>query len=510
MSKIKQKTIFFCSDCGGESPTWKGQCPHCNSWNTLKEEIKQSKTSIGAKRDNSWTGQRTKMQDLDSITQSHQQARFSSGVSEFDRVLGGGMVVGGVILIGGDPGIGKSTLLIEVSAKANVENKLYVTGEESIYQVSDRAKRLGLNTKGVSILSETNLENILESANQKFPDGKGILIIDSIQTLYSNDIDSAPGTVTQVRECAARLTRLAKQSGVTVIFIGHVTKDGSLAGPRVLEHLVDTVLYFEGDPQSPHRLIRAFKNRFGAAQELGAFEMTEQGLVSIDNPSSMFLNTDRAKTSGSCVFAYQEGPRPILLEIQALMDDMQGAQPRRLAVGIDNNRLSMILGVLHKHGSLAVSDQDVFVNVVGGLKIQEPAADLPVIISLISSLRETPVPVELACFGEIGLTGELRPVQRSEDRLKESARLGFKYAIVPERNVPQKPIAGLTIIGAKNLAEALEALINLGGGSKNQKTKNNKTNYNNGNKRFNYKDRFKGNEVEESELEYQTDQDADL
>lgn len=499
----KPKVIFYCTECGNDTPTWKGQCPSCKAWNSLQEQNQAPKKSIGAQRASSWTGQRTTMQDLDDVKGGNTATRFSSGIAEFDRALGGGMVEGGVVLIGGDPGIGKSTLLIQAASLCSTPNRLYVTGEESVYQVADRAKRLGLDTKGISILAETNLESILESAQEKFPDGKGLLITDSIQTLFSNDIDSAPGTVTQVRECAARLTRLAKQSGITVILIGHVTKDGSLAGPRVLEHLVDTVLYFEGDPQSPYRLIRAFKNRFGAAQELGAFEMTERGLLSIDNPSSMFLNQDRAKTSGSCVFAYQEGPRPLLLEVQALMDDMQGGQPRRLAVGIDSNRLAMMLGVLHKHGSLMVSDQDVFVNVVGGLKIQEPAVDLAVVMALLSSLREQPLPVDLVCFGELGLTGELRPVQRAEDRLKEAARLGFKYAIIPERNKPQKPIPGLEIFGARTLGQALEALGDLGGSSGTARPVVKKSTAKPVAK--NHKERFKGRAAHQDDQEFDRD-----
>lgn len=454
----KNKTIFYCTECGKESPTWKGQCPDCHQWNTFQEQIVTSSLSKGAKREQSWTGQKTGMQDLHKVNGGFQTTRFSSGVPEFDRALGGGLVVGGVVLLGGDPGIGKSTLLLQTLSLCKTEDRLYVTGEESIHQVADRGKRLQLSLDKISILSETDLESIIENAKIKFNQNKGILVIDSIQTLYSNDIDSAPGTVTQVRECAARLTRLAKQSGITVILIGHVTKDGNLAGPRVLEHLVDTVLYFEGDPQSPYRLVRAFKNRFGAAQELGAFEMTEQGLLSIDNPSSMFLNQDRAQSSGSCVFAYQESTRPILLEIQALMDQMQGAQARRLAVGIDSNRLSMILAVLHKHGNLDVGNQDVFINVVGGLKIQEPAADLAVVLALISSLRDKPNPLHLCCFGELGLTGEVRPVQRAEERLKEAARLGFTYALVPVKNVPSKPIPGLTVFGVKNLIQTFSVL----------------------------------------------------
>ena len=441
---------------------WKGQCGACGAWNSIKE-ITVSTSARANARDMSWTGQKSKLQDLDKVEGGQAAKRYTSGVSEFDRALGGGLVAGSIVLLGGDPGIGKSTLLLQTLCLSTSVPRLYVTGEESAHQVADRAKRLGLDAKGVSILAETQLETILDAAQEKFPDGSGLVVIDSIQTMFTDTVESAPGTVSQVRECAARLTRLAKQNGITVILIGHVTKDGNLAGPRVLEHLVDTVLYFEGDPQSPHRLIRAFKNRFGAAQELGAFEMTEQGLVSIDNPSSMFLNAERSNSSGSCVFAYQEGTRPILLEIQALMDDMQGGQSRRLAVGVDNNRLAMMLAVLHKHGSLVVSDQDVFVNVVGGLKIQEPAIDLPVVLALISSLRERPLPVDLLCFGEIGLTGELRPVQRAEERLKEAARLGFSYAIVPERNKPQKPIAGLEVFGAKTLGDALDALSGLEG-----------------------------------------------
>lgn len=456
---MKPKTSFFCTSCGANFPTWKGQCSDCKEWNTIQEEPKAPKKKAGS-GGSSWTGTRTAVLDLDQVGEGKATLRFSSGVTEFDRALGGGLVEGSVVLLGGDPGIGKSTLLLQTLSLCQSEQKLYVTGEESPSQVSDRAKRLKLSTKGIKILSETNLETILHQASQQFA-GHGLLVIDSIQTLFSDEVTSAPGTVSQVRECAAQLVRLAKQSNITVILIGHVTKEGNLAGPRVLEHMVDTVLYFEGDPQSPHRLIRSFKNRFGAAQELGAFEMTEEGLVSIDNPSSLFLNNHRNVAPGSCVFAYQEGPRPLLLEIQALMDDMQGSQPKRLSVGLDHNRVSMLLGVLHKHGSLSVADQDVFVNVVGGLRIQEPASDLAVAMALISSLRNKPLPLELACFGEIGLTGELRPVQRAEERLKEAARLGFSVAIIPLRNMPSKPIPGLEILGAKDLSQALGLLAGL-------------------------------------------------
>lgn len=458
----KDKTSFFCTECGAESLTWKGQCPACKAWDTLKEAPRQSGGRGGRKRD-SWTGQvGTGLVHLDKIEGGEVARRFTSGIAEFDRALGGGMVEGGVILIGGDPGIGKSTLLLQTLAKADCGRRLYVTGEESASQVSDRADRLGLPKSNIVVMAETCIEDIEAAVDEIFPTkGRGLLVADSIQTLYANNVESAPGTVSQVRECAVRLTRLAKSRGLTVVLIGHVTKDGSLAGPRVLEHLVDAVLYFEGDPQSPHRLVRAMKNRFGAAQELGAFEMTEKGLISVDNPSAMFLGDDRGTASGSCAFAYQEGTRPMLLEIQALVDDAQATNARRLAIGMDTNRLAMLLAVLHKHGGLATADQDVFVNVVGGLRITDTGIDLPALFAMISSLRGRPLSKDLVCFGEVGLTGELRPVQGGLDRIREAARLGFKFAIVPDRNVPDKPIKGIEIIGAKNLAAALDRLASL-------------------------------------------------
>jgi DNA repair protein RadA/Sms len=460
----KDKTVFFCGECGAESASWKGQCSACKAWNTLKE-APTGGGSKGAKRGGraGWTGQAgAGVVALDGVSGKSEARRFSSGVSEFDRALGGGMVEGSVILIGGDPGIGKSTLLLQTLAGVQCEQRLYVTGEESVEQVSDRADRLGLPKTNIHVMAETCLEDIVAAVDEALPArGRGLLVADSIQTLYSNSVESAAGTVSQVRECAVRLTRLAKTRGLTVVLIGHVTKEGNLAGPRVLEHLVDTVLYFEGDPQSPHRLVRAIKNRFGAAQELGAFEMTEKGLVSVDNPSAMFLGEDRGKASGSCAFAYQEGSRPMLLEIQALVDDSQATNARRLAIGMDTNRLAMLLAVLHKHGQLATADQDVFVNVVGGLRITDTGIDLPALFAMISSIRGRPLSKDMICFGEVGLTGELRPVQRAGDRLREAARLGFKYAIVPERNMPDKPIKGMEVIGARNLAVALDKLANL-------------------------------------------------
>ena len=455
----KEKTTFFCSECGSESPTWKGKCAACGAWDSLKEAPKAS-NKPGRPRRDTWTGQKgTGLIHLDEVEGASEARRFTSGIPEFDRALGGGMVEGSVILIGGDPGIGKSTLLLQTLALADCGQRLYVTGEESAHQVSDRADRLELPKKNIVVMAETCLEDIERAADEALPQkGRGLLVADSIQTLYADSVESAPGTVSQVRECAVRLTRLAKTRGITVVLIGHVTKDGNLAGPRVLEHLVDAVLYFEGDPQSPHRLVRAMKNRFGAAQELGAFEMTEKGLISVDNPSAMFLGDDRGTASGSCAFAYQEGTRPMLLEIQALVDDSQAPNARRLAIGMDTNRLAMLLAVLHKHGGLTTADQDVFVNVVGGLRITDTGIDLPAMFAMISSLRGRPLTKELVCFGEVGLTGELRPVQGGLDRLREAARLGFKFAIIPERNVPEKPIPGLEIIGAKNLAGALDRL----------------------------------------------------
>jgi DNA repair protein RadA/Sms len=456
----KPKTSYVCSNCGHSQGTWKGQCPECEQWNVLEETMAVNSSVPGRGGRQNWAGKaNAKAQLLDKVGADKGQARFTSGISEFDRALGGGLVVGSVVLLGGDPGIGKSTLLLQATALAEVEHRLYITGEESAEQIASRAKRLGLSTRGAKVLPETSLEIILESAADiaREGDGRGLLVIDSIQTLYSEAIPSAPGTVTQVRECAAQLTRLAKQTGLTIVLIGHVTKDGSLAGPRVLEHMVDTVLYFEGDPQSPHRLVRAFKNRFGAAQELGAFEMTELGLISIDNPSAMFLAADRGNAAGSCVFVMQDGPRPLLVEIQALMDTAAGSNPKRLAVGVDLNRLSMILAILHKKGGIDVLDQDVFANAVGGLKVTDTAVDLPLVMALVSSLSNKAMPADMACFGEMGLTGEVRPVQRGEERLREAHRLGFTKAIVPLRCVPKKPLAGMEVVGVRSLAEALAA-----------------------------------------------------
>lgn len=395
---------------------------------------------------------------LGSVEAGVDTLRIPTEIGELDRVLGGGVVVGGVVLVGGDPGIGKSTILLQMAHSLGSQaagGVVYVTGEESLPQVAARARRLGLDPNKIDALAETQVEQIQHVIEDKRP---RLVIIDSIQTLYTDSIESAPGTVSQVRESAALLTRQAKQLGVAVFFVGHVTKDGSIAGPRVLEHLVDTVLQFEGDAQSPYRLIRSIKNRFGAANEIGAFEMTERGLISVDDPSALFLSQDRKPAEGACVCVLQEGPRALLIEIQALMDDISGNNPKRLGVGVDTSRLSMLLAVLHKHARIDVSGYDVYVNAVGGIKAMEPAADLAITMALLSSLRGKPLPADMCCFGEMGLTGEVRPVQRGEDRFREAARLGFRKIMLPKRNLPEKIPAGLEVVGVSNLSEAAEQL----------------------------------------------------
>lgn len=454
------KSSYVCSNCGGTTPKWQGQCPHCNEWNTLIETTEDPGTGAGHRYDRqaggNWAGASTVVGRLSEVPPSEGGNRILTGNTEFDRVLGGGLTVGGVVLLGGDPGIGKSTLLLQTMAHVGRERKvLYTTGEESLEQVKDRAIRLGVNASAVLAVAETQLERLLATLEQEKP---AIAVIDSIQTIYSEALSSAPGSVSQVRECAAQLTRMAKRNNITILLVGHVTKDGSLAGPRVLEHMVDATLYFEGDPQSPYRLIRAFKNRFGAINEIGAFEMTETGLLPVDNPSAMFLSLDRQPAKGACVLVMQEGQRSMLVEIQALVDDAAGNNPRRLAVGIDPNRLLMLLAVLHKHCGLSCTDQDVFVNAVGGAKAHETAGDMALCMALISSIRDKPLPPHIACFGEIGLTGEIRPVQRGEDRVKEAAKLGFKRIMLPERNLPKHPPQGVELAGVRTLSEAFSVL----------------------------------------------------
>jgi len=384
------------------------------------------------------------------------ESRIATGIDEFDRVLGGGLVAGGVVLIGGDPGIGKSTLLLQaLSLLAAGHSALYVTGEESGEQVALRAQRLQLDAGRMQLLTEIHLEKILAALAEHKP---RIAVMDSIQTLYSEALQSAPGSVAQVRECAAQLTRYAKQSGTCIIFVGHVTKEGALAGPRVLEHIVDTVLYFEGDPNSSFRLIRACKNRFGAVNELGVFAMTEKGLRGVSNPSAMFLSHHETQVAGSCVMVTQEGTRPLLVEIQALVDEAHSPSSRRLSVGLEQNRLAMLLAVLHRHAGIACFDQDVFVNAVGGVKISEPAADLAVMLAIVSSLRNRPLPRKLIAFGEVGLAGEIRPAPRGQERLKEAAKLGFTHAIIPKANAPKQPIKGMEVIALDRVEQAIEKM----------------------------------------------------
>jgi DNA repair protein RadA/Sms len=452
MSKLKTK--FVCQSCGTESPKWLGQCPGCQSWNTF-EETRQENAAASAHRYAAVAGT-AQMQKLAEV-EARELPRLSTGIPEFDRVLGGGLVTGGVVLIGGDPGIGKSTLLLQaLAAMSQTTAVLYVTGEESAEQVALRARRLNLSSPDVDLLAEIRLE-VIEDALKRVP-APAVAVIDSIQTIYTSTLSSAPGSVSQVRECAAQLTRMAKQSGVPIVMIGHVTKDGTLAGPRVLEHIVDTVLYFEGDTHSSFRLVRAFKNRFGAVNELGVFAMTDKGLKGVSNPSALFLSQHAEQVAGSCVMATQEGSRPLLVEVQALVDAANMPNPRRLALGLEGHRLAMLLAVLHRHGGVATSDQDVFVNAVGGVKITEPAADLPVLLAILSSLRDKPLPVGLVSFGEVGLAGEVRPAPRGQERLKEAAKLGFSVAIIPAANKPKQAIEGLKVIAVNRLSQAIDAV----------------------------------------------------
>lgn len=446
------KTVYQCTECGGTSPKWVGKCPHCGEWNTLQENLVAPETKNA--RFQSWAAETTQVQALSQVTAS-EIPRQATGMSELDRVLGGGLVDGAVILLGGDPGIGKSTLLLQtIALMAKKRHVLYISGEESAQQVALRAQRLGLNADGVNLLAEIRLEAIQAALKQHAPT---VVVIDSIQTMYSDQITSAPGSVSQVRECAAQLTRVAKQMGITMIFVGHVTKDGAIAGPRVLEHMVDTVLYFEGDPHSNHRMIRAIKNRFGAANELGVFAMTETGLKGIANPSAIFLASYRDDVAGSCVLVTQEGTRPLLVEIQSLVDDAHGFTPKRLTVGLEQNRLAMLLAVLNRHAGIACFDQDVFLNAVGGVKISEPAADLAAVLAMVSSFRNKSLPEKMVVFGEIGLSGEIRPVPRGQERLKEAEKLGFKRAIVPKANLPRQEneFPKLKIYGVSSLQEAV-------------------------------------------------------
>ena len=445
----RDKSIYTCSDCGGSSPKWLGQCPQCGAWNTLVEGVAEAAAATRHRFAPLAASQPVAtLAEIDAA----EVLRTPTGQEELDRALGGGIVPGGVVLIGGDPGIGKSTLLLQAIDALSAQLKvLYVTGEESGAQIALRARRLGLAGQRVRVLAEIRLERILATLAAEQP---AFCVIDSIQTLYSDQLTSAPGSVAQVRECAAQLTRAAKSGGCSIVLVGHVTKEGALAGPRVLEHMVDTVLYFEGDTHSSFRLVRAIKNRFGAVGEIGVFAMTEHGLKGVGNPSAIFLSTHGAPVPGSCVLVTLEGSRPLLVEVQALVD-AGGPSPRRLSVGLERDRLAMLLAVLHRHAGIGCMDQDVFVNAVGGVRISEPAADLAVLLAIHGSLRGKALPRGFVAFGEIGLAGEVRPAPRGQERLREAAKLGFSVAVVPKANAPKKPIEGLEIHAVDRVDEAV-------------------------------------------------------
>lgn len=451
------KKIYRCNDCGHGQSKWSGQCPGCGAWNTLIESLEHRPASESGRRG----GYAGNSPGADPVPLSkvmvEDVAKYPSGMEEFDRVLGGGLVLGSAILIGGDPGIGKSTLLLQTAASLSAGRKvLYITGEESIHQVSLRARRLELTVEHVQILAETELERMLAVCERIQPD---FLIIDSIQTVYSQFMQSAPGSVSQVRECAAQLVRFAKQSGTTVFLVGHVTKEGALAGPRVLEHMVDTVLYFEGDTSSRYRVVRGFKNRFGGVNELGIFAMTESGLREVKNPSAIFLSRGEGDAPGSVVMVMKEGTRPMLVEVQALVDETQLPSPRRVAVGMEANRLAMLLAILHRHGGVPISGQDVFVNLVGGLKLQETAGDLAILLAVTASFRDRAFPSDWVAFGEMGLNGEVRPVPSGEERLREAAKHGFKHAIVSERNARSLSNLSMEVHPVQTLSQAISLFI---------------------------------------------------
>ena len=454
----KPKVIYTCSACGSTSPQWAGRCSDCGGWNTLAETVAEVAPAAG--RFAGWSGGSAARVTALSEVAADRQQRNSVGLQELDRVLGGGLVTGSVVLIGGDPGIGKSTLLLQVLATLSDRlTALYVTGEESMEQISLRAQRVDADGSQIRLLSETSVERIIATASQEQPQ---VMVIDSIQTLYTENLQSAPGSVAQVRESAAQLVRFAKQSGVAMFLVGHVTKEGMLAGPRILEHMVDTVLYFEGDPGGRYRILRAIKNRFGAVNELGVFAMTGGGLKEVPNPSAIFLSRHDSAVPGSVVMVTWEGTRPMRVEVQALVDQGQSGNPRRVTLGLEQNRLSMLLAVLHRHGGMLLADQDVFVNVVGGVKVTETAADLAVVLAVLSSFRDQPLPDGLIVFGEIGLSGELRPVPNGQERLNEAAKHGFKQAIIPAANKPKKPFDDFEVKAVQRLSEVLDAIT--GGG----------------------------------------------
>ncbi|PVY70387.1 DNA repair protein RadA/Sms [Tamilnaduibacter salinus] len=454
----KTKTAYVCTECGADYSKWQGQCTACSAWNTISEVRGAGGNAATARRSarfEGFAGSLSGVTTLASVS-TEEQRRIGSGMNELDRVLGGGLVEGSAILMGGEPGAGKSTLLLQtVCHLARDQRALYVTGEESLQQVALRAQRLGVATNDLNMLSETNVERIIQVAETEKP---RVLVVDSIQVMHVSDVESAPGSVSQVRESAAYLTRFAKQTGTILFLVGHVTKDGSLAGPKVLEHMIDCSILLEGSGDSRFRTLRGIKNRFGAVNELGVFAMLEQGLKEVKNPSAIFLNRSEEAAPGSVVMVVWEGTRPMLVEIQALVDLAQGGYPRRVAVGLDQNRLAMLLAVLHRHGGLHVADQDVFVNVVGGVKVTETSGDLALLAAIVSSFRDRTLPQDLVIFGEVGLSGEIRPVPSGQERIYEAAKHGFRHALAPKANAPRKAIDGMRVIPVTRLSEALDAL----------------------------------------------------
>jgi DNA repair protein RadA/Sms len=446
----KPHTVFVCSSCGGDTPQWQGQCPDCGAWNTLAAFAESGRSRPPARAAAPAAAAPRALAEA----QGAPARRLSTGLEEFDRVLGGGLVAGSATLLGGEPGIGKSTLLLQAAAGlAGRTGVLYATGEESLEQVGLRAERLGLTADRARLITETSVEAIIETARST---SARVLVIDSIQTMYTEALEASPGAVTQLREATASLVRHAKASGAAVILIGHVTREGTIAGPRVLEHMVDTVLYFESDSGSRFRIVRAVKNRFGAANEIGVFAMTEQGLKEVRNPSAMFLSRHGEPVPGSIVTVTRAGSRPLLVEVQVLVDETPAANPRRVAVGLDSARLALLLAVIHRHAGVALHNHDVFANVVGGVRVAETAADLPAVLAALSSLRDQPLPADLIAFAEVGLAGEIRPVPFGEERLREAAKHGFRRAIVAEANAPQRAIEGLEVLAARRLTDALK------------------------------------------------------
>lgn len=449
----KTKIVYVCSDCGAQTPQWAGQCGVCNAWNSLVESS-QVKTGLKTAKVHNFAPAAV-VERLDTI-RAENIIRIKTGLPELDRVLGGGLVLGSVVLLGGGPGIGKSTLLMQsMNAMGDNAKVLYVSGEESTEQVALRAHRLGVTSSNILLIAETSLEIIAETLQKEQPQ---ILVVDSIQTLFTSALQSAPGSVSQVRETAAYLVRWAKRTGMCLFLIGHITKEGALAGPRILEHMVDVVLYFEGEASDRFRLVRAMKNRFGAVNELGVFIMEESGLREVSNPSAMFISRQGSNTAGTAILATQEGTRPLLVELQALVDDNQLANPRRVSVGIDGNRLAMLLAVLHRHAGITMQNQDVYINVAGGLRISETASDLALLLAVVSSYRNRPLGNDIVVFGEVGLGGEVRPVQRGEDRLNEAAKLGFKRAIIPYANRPKTKRKDIEVLPVRRLTEALDLI----------------------------------------------------